>query len=95
MVVLFLDGFILLTYKSLGKKEIVNKLHQSCLCPFKTLKSIHNFFIFYIRVDCKQGLSAALGHIISVTLDDIKLISEQIRNHNSWNLSTMLALLLE
>ena len=33
-VVLFWDGFILLMYKSLGKKEIVNKHHQSCLCPF-------------------------------------------------------------
>ena len=32
----FLDGFILLMYKSLGKKEIVHRLHQSCLCPFNT-----------------------------------------------------------
>ena len=31
----FWDGFILLVYKSLGKKEIVNKHHQSCVCPFK------------------------------------------------------------
>ena len=35
MVVLFLDGFILLMYESLGKKEIVNKHHQSCLCHFE------------------------------------------------------------
>ena len=28
MVVLFLDGFILLMYKSLGKKEIVNKTNR-------------------------------------------------------------------
>ena len=35
MVDLFWDGFILLMSKSLGKKEIVNKQHQSCLCPFK------------------------------------------------------------
>ena len=24
-----------LMYKSLGKKEMVDKQHQSCLCPFK------------------------------------------------------------
>ena len=35
MVVLFWDVVILLMYKSLGKKEIVNKHHQSWLCPFK------------------------------------------------------------
>ena len=34
-VILFWDGFILLMYKSLGKKEIVNKHHKSRLCPFK------------------------------------------------------------
>ena len=38
MVVLFWDDFILLMYKSLGKKEIVNKHHQSCLyVPLKFL----------------------------------------------------------
>ena len=43
MVVLFLDGFILLMYKSLGKKQIVNKHHKSCLCPFKwTFRNTEN-----------------------------------------------------
>ena len=51
MVVLFFDDFILLMYKSLEKKEIVNKLHQSCLCPFKVqpLKSVSNSVVEMIN----------------------------------------------
>ena len=29
--------------KSLGKKEFLNKLHQSCLCPFKLQNPMHSF----------------------------------------------------
>ena len=39
MVVLFWDGFIQLMYKSLGKKDIVNKHYQSCLSPFNIFQA--------------------------------------------------------
>ena len=52
MVVLFKDSFILLMYKIWGR----NKLHQSCLCPFKywirskTQRKNHNVQLFWFFV---------------------------------------------
>ena len=58
MVVLFKDGFILLMYKSLGQKEIVNKLHQSCPSPFNVLETKHQEFWYeQLREEVEEHLS--------------------------------------
>ena len=69
MVVLFWDRFILLMYRSLEKKKVVNKHHQSCLCPFKRIFTSNNWENTYFLVI----LSAAIGiHRIYVVPAKVK-----------------------
>ena len=50
-------------YKSLGKKESVNKRHQSCLCPFNTRFCRGNFQPMNAAVTIQIGLNGCVRAI--------------------------------